>query len=921
MFLVNEGRPLGALRVEDVFSAYEFQATEQRIRTDVRMGAGGLNDVSVSDAAAGAGSVLRFKGAFFRTVANRYIESSSDGLTWTRLIDLYVDLGLATVPNNTQIAGSADYLMIVCRLTAGVICLRSTDGVTWTSVDPPVVAADTPYGLVFAAGSWFALIYNATTKYTIYCIPETGTSWSSVMTVDNTPGQFRSFLASNGCVFFCVQATKKVIDATTLAISDATGPTYINDLLWDAANSRHLAVSNTTTLYTSSDGVTFTALSTLPEVCYAIIKLGAWFIAFGARRIYYSTDALSWTAGAGYNSGSSATDAGLGDSIATDGSIAVIVGSKTIYSRPIVINPALARPQGMIWTKDYNDGDSATEPLIYDTLRGPFAALNPRTTAAQADAGSVLGFLDDGFAAQYASGEGGVAWSFREADRFFTPRTIVHTNGTPSTVDLAMLGAVGMVIVKRIDGTGDWEVWHRSLAADRKLLLSGNAAETNASIRLSVSGTTLTIASGTASGTYVVYAWAHDVADDGLVQCDTYAVPGADVTVNLGWQPQFVLIKARNTTGYWVAADTERDLCMTGGNSVGVALNGSEAGLDDSISLTPTGFKVRKNAGNIGSDGYYYVYMAIRAPAPAPIPDVGAPQDFFGYQTTAGDGTARNIPFNVTVKSDLVISKNRTGSTQSWFLHHRLLGTCFFGILASNKESSSYIRSYNRGSIEISASGPNALYRDYIHYSLTRMRGAMDIVAYDGAATAKTVPHELSVPPELMIVKCRSANSGWAVYSGDATRHLLLESNAAPVAASAYWADTAPTSIEFTVGTGINVNSVGNSYVAMLFASLAGISKIGTYNGNQAQQSIDCGFTAGARFVLIKKIDGGTGDWFVWDAARGIVSGGDPYLKLNTDGIEQPVDYIDPLVGGFEVASGSNPMNTSGSTYLYLAIA
>jgi hypothetical protein len=75
------------------------------------------------------------------------------------------------------------------------------------------------------------------------------------------------------------------------------------------------------------------------------------------------------------------------------------------------------------------------------------------------------------------------------------------------------------------------------------------------------------------------------------------------------------------------------------------------------------------------------------------------------------------------------------------------------------------------------------------------------------------------------------------------------------------------------------------TYIAYLFATLAGVSKVGSYTGTGADLNVDCGFSAGARFILIKRTDS-TGDWYVYDSLRGIVAGNDPYLLLNSTAAE-----------------------------------
>ena len=132
---------------------------------------------------------------------------------------------------------------------------------------------------------------------------------------------------------------------------------------------------------------------------------------------------------------------------------------------------------------------------------------------------------------------------------------------------------------------------------------------------------------------------------------------------------------------------------------------------------------------------------------------------------------------------------------------------------------------------------------------------------------------------------------------------------------------TLPTSSVFSVGSAGGNNGSGNEYIAYLFGDLDGISKAGTYTGNGSAQDIDCGFTNGARFVMIKRADD-AGDWYVWDSVRGISSGDDPYFLMNTDDAEvTSSDRIDPLNAGFRVDTTFNDLNANGGTYLYLAIA
>jgi hypothetical protein len=117
-------------------------------------------------------------------------------------------------------------------------------------------------------------------------------------------------------------------------------------------------------------------------------------------------------------------------------------------------------------------------------------------------------------------------------------------------------------------------------------------------------------------------------------------------------------------------------------------------------------------------------------------------------------------------------------------------------------------------------------------------------------------------------------------------------------------------------------NGSGFTFVAYLFASCPGVSKVGSYTGTGALQTINCGFTGGARFVLIKRTDS-TGDWFVYDSARGITSGNDPYLLLNITAAEVTgTNYVDTTSVGFQVtAAAPAGLNANGGTFVFLAIS
>jgi hypothetical protein len=210
------------------------------------------------------------------------------------------------------------------------------------------------------------------------------------------------------------------------------------------------------------------------------------------------------------------------------------------------------------------------------------------------------------------------------------------------------------------------------------------------------------------------------------------------------------------------------------------------------------------------------------------------------------------------------------------------------------------------------------------NWNFRRAPGFFDAVCYTGTGANRTVSHNLGVAPELWIMKVRSTTGSWTVGSTSLanTERMFLETTAAKSTSATTWNSTYPTSSVFSLGTSLDVNTNGATYVSYLFATCPGVSKVGSYTGSGTTKQIDCGFTGGARFVLIKRTDS-TGDWYVWDSARGIVAGNDSYLLLNSTAAEVTnTDYVDTYSAGFEISSTAPAaINANGGSFIFFAVA
>ncbi|MDO8551995.1 MAG: hypothetical protein Q7S01_00520 [bacterium] len=585
---------------------------------------------------------------------------------------------------------------------------------------------------------------------------------------------------------------------------------------------------------------------------------------------------------------------------------------------------------GMVWIKSRSN---AVDHEINDSVRGWTKVHHPNTTDAQYTADRVAG-ISTGF--NLTSGAAGetnfspytyVSWSFAQANNFFHVSSNVKAAGVDKTVDLSALGTVGMVAVKRTDAVGSWYVFHRSCTAGKLLYLEQTAAEATLG-HITVSGTTLTLEDGViADGTYIVYAWAHDDSDTGLIQCGSYSgTSAAGNVVTLGFEPQWVMIKEATgaSTGGWFTFDNMRGMPV-GGVDAYISANASDAEASplDLISPTATGFNLQYAGGSTNTTGRTYIYLAIRR-GPMALPTVGT-QVYNANLRSPGSGATTTIT-GVGFPPDLAITKSRT-NTFHMFFYDKLRGG-IARLVSSSTESESDVNTNYLGAnaqtfgmdgvtIPGGYSEFGSVSHNFLDMFFRRYPGVFDVVCYTGTGSSHTENHNLGVAPELSIVKERSNISSWEVDATGVDKHGWMEITDAFSAGH----NSTFTSTGIVLSGSIN-NTNGRTFVAYLFATLAGVSKVGTYTGNGTTQTINCGFTAGARFVLMK-CTSNIGDWFVWDSTRGIVAGADSYLKLASTDPESTDDTIDPDNSGFIVncVEASLNQNANGRTYIYLALS
>ena len=613
----------------------------------------------------------------------------------------------------------------------------------------------------------------------------------------------------------------------------------------------------------------------------------------------------------------------------------------------------LSTKGGLVWTKSRNLAGSSH--ALQDTVRGANNYLQSQTTSANTNLTDInFAFNSNGFSQNntYQSfnntGDTYTSWTFAKQAKFFDVVTWTGNGTNPRNISHNLGSTPGCIIVKRTDVSSNWNVYHRGAAASGYtaeqcyMYFNTTAAVTDNSTfwgDTAPTSTQFTVgsASNSNNGTYVAYLFAHDAGGfgasgtDSIIKCGSFTTDGSgNATVSLGYEPQWLLLKSTGTQK-WVLFDNMRGMPV-GANAKELLPNTSGAEADGwTCSPTATGFNPTGFSASTT-----YIYIAIRR-GPMKTPTSGTsiftPTAFSGNDTS-GTRSAGLDGF------DLLIAKRTASSTLDWVWLDKLRGLKGDRWLASN--STMYEKAeggagdqintingqYTQNGINITKTSNysylDAGSSDYIWYALKRAPGVFDMVAYTGTGSARTVTHNLGAVPELIILKCRVATYEWVVYNKDVgnTKVMNLQSTGGSYTWSAF-NDTTPTSSVFSLGDKIDANQNTYNYIAYLFATLPGVTKVGTYTGNGSSQTINCGFTAGARFIMIKRTDAG-GAWYVYDTARGIVSGNDSQLRFNSDGVAATgFDAVDPDNSGFIVNNDATnfPINVNAATYIYLAIA
>ena len=315
-----------------------------------------------------------------------------------------------------------------------------------------------------------------------------------------------------------------------------------------------------------------------------------------------------------------------------------------------------------------------------------------------------------------------------------------------------------------------------------------------------------------------------------------------------------------------------------------------------------------------------YIYLAIRGFDMAE--PTSASEVFQAKEYTGNGSTYRKI--STDIRPDLFIHKDRFNNYgQDWDVHDRKRG-------AGNRYRTNEVSAnandgdkIDRLAIDHWRVGGTNEYNNGSSYHINHMWKMapkfFDIATYQGdGGSPQTVSHDLGVAPEMMWIRSNQYQSMLVWNEIDDYLHMNIDaSNARGYSSNIIRSTYTVDSTSFQIGP--PYTDSGN-YTAYLFATLSGISKVGKYTGNGSTQTINCGFTNGSRYVLIKRTDS-DGHWAVFDTARGINSGDDRLLRYNLTNADTAGQYINYAASGFSLATSNATVNANNGSYLFYAIA
>ena len=595
---------------------------------------------------------------------------------------------------------------------------------------------------------------------------------------------------------------------------------------------------------------------------------------------------------------------------------------------------------GLVWLKSRS---AANENALSDTVTGAGKRLQSDSSTSQSTSTeSVSGFTNSGFTLPggwnpmvNASNQEYVGWTFRKAPKYFDIVTYTGT-GSAQNISHSLDSVPGMILVKCTSESQSWFVFHRSLSNSPEevylKLDSTDDLSTSSSAWNNTAPTSTHFTVNNANQTngdgksYVAYLFAHEEeafgpdSDKKIISCGSYTGTGSPgVSVTLGFEPQWVMIKNGSYTGTgWVMFDNIRRMPVDSADQVLWANSTSAESAFGVNFINPLsdGFTVETTANDdTNRSGDTFVYIAIAAESGALMnPDsITAGTQVFAPLVGSGGGCPYGT-YSTNFRSDYMFWKNVSNTD--------------IGYTASRKSGIKYVRTDHSASQSMSTDyvwdsnigmGSGLIYNSW-HW---RRHSGFELMSYNGNSTATAYAHNLGGVPEFMIFKNMDEGHDWMCWHKDLNGGVDAEqyfwfgnTTAAASTSTDFLNNTAPTATHVTLGAGPQANSSTGQIIGMLFRSVSGISYAGSYIGNDSASgpSIDCGFEP--RLIWIKN-SSSTGNWMLYDSYRGF----NKCYFVNSNEAQETATRLTVTSDGFDITSAASVINNNGDRFVFYAHA
>jgi hypothetical protein len=357
-----------------------------------------------------------------------------------------------------------------------------------------------------------------------------------------------------------------------------------------------------------------------------------------------------------------------------------------------------------------------------------------------------------------------VSWTFRKAEKFFDVVTYTGNGVAGREIAHNLGSAPAVIIIKSVSFANNWLYNHNFGASGYDLLYldltNAKSSQTYASgaIQAQPTDSSFTLKNSSSvngdGNTYVAYLFASDAGgfgddDENIIKCGSYtgATSGTNV-IDLGFEPQWVMIKGIDRACDWVIFDNMRPWPTNGTTSF---LRANTSGVEASnfgnvLNITSTGFSIPSTStGNVNEYNEGYIYIAIRRPMKTPESGTEV------FTPTFGTGSGFNFIAGFPV--DMAIIKEKNGVDTSYASARLTSGTLLTTVSTAAEFNAPFaVFDSQVGYFE------GSLGSNYIGWMFKRATGFFDVVAYTGDGTLPQTQfnHNLGVVPELMIVRSRN---------------------------------------------------------------------------------------------------------------------------------------------------------------------